>query len=379
MIIEKTPIKIAKISLDQVLKEGFLVGAKNRDRLRINPVKMDFLKLLTQGKSIFDIAQSYLANNVLICFKELHELLTFMAAENLLLTPEVVSYLVKQQPEEKGLFEEFVDKLLGEEEKVSARTKLKSLPFFRTLSPLILKVFMENLTITQVPKSIVLCREGSLQRGLFVLIKGQASVYKSIAGKKVKVATLPEGSVFGETGFFMQEPRTADVITDTDAVLARIAYVPEIFDDLIQKDKAQQLQTRFWMIHALLKSQFFKDLPTDCFDALLFSGDFKKFIINEPIIRERDGGLSCFILVQGSVEVSMAGQRVRILKQGDCFGEVALILSKGVRTATVTAQSEVLVLEIPAKNFYRLMSENLLLACQFEDIAISRIKNESLK
>jgi CRP-like cAMP-binding protein len=49
-------------------------------------------------------------------------------------------------------------------------------------------------------------------------------------------------------------------------------------------------------------------------------------------------------------------------------------MTGGVRSATVQAQTDILTLEIPAKAFYQLLQENLLLATEFEKVALSRIK-----
>jgi CRP-like cAMP-binding protein len=70
--------------------------------------------------------------------------------------------------------------------------------------------------------------------------------------------------------------------------------------------------------------------------------------------------------------VSQKGKSIRVLSQGDCFGEMALIINQGKRTATVKAQTEVIAMEIPSEKFYKLLSENLWLACEFERIALER-------
>jgi CRP-like cAMP-binding protein len=60
------------------------------------------------------------------------------------------------------------------------------------------------------------------------------------------------------------------------------------------------------------------------------------------------------------------------MEQGDCFGEMALMVSAGKRTASVIAESDGYVLEIKRQQFYKMLAENLLLACEFEKIALLR-------
>jgi MFS family permease len=60
----------------------------------------------------------------------------------------------------------------------------------------------------------------------------------------------------------------------------------------------------------------------------------------ETIVREGDAGARYFVVAAGQLDVSMGGAYVRTIGPGDGFGEIAL-LRDGVRTATVTATSEV--------------------------------------
>jgi MFS family permease len=60
----------------------------------------------------------------------------------------------------------------------------------------------------------------------------------------------------------------------------------------------------------------------------------------ETIVREGEPGTQYFIVAGGRLDVSIGGGRVRTLGRGDGFGEIAL-LHDGVRTATVTATSDV--------------------------------------
>jgi CRP-like cAMP-binding protein len=60
----------------------------------------------------------------------------------------------------------------------------------------------------------------------------------------------------------------------------------------------------------------------------------------EIIVREGEPGDRYFVVAAGHLDVSMEGAYVRTIGPGDGFGEIAL-LHEGVRTATVTATSEV--------------------------------------
>jgi CRP-like cAMP-binding protein len=61
------------------------------------------------------------------------------------------------------------------------------------------------------------------------------------------------------------------------------------------------------------------------------------------IVREGERGDSFYVILDGTVLVKPSGKRSVRLKPGDWFGEMAL-LDGAPRTATVEAQSEVLVM-----------------------------------
>jgi CPA2 family monovalent cation:H+ antiporter-2 len=69
------------------------------------------------------------------------------------------------------------------------------------------------------------------------------------------------------------------------------------------------------------------------------------------VVREGSmSGMGFFVVTDGEASVSVAGVEVATLAPGDHFGELALI-SKGERSATVTARSELRCLEIAFSDF----------------------------
>jgi CRP/FNR family cyclic AMP-dependent transcriptional regulator len=62
----------------------------------------------------------------------------------------------------------------------------------------------------------ILVREGERSRKMFVIREGKARVYKTYLNKRVTLAILGKGEVFGELSFFDAEPRSASVETLTE-------------------------------------------------------------------------------------------------------------------------------------------------------------------
>ena len=72
---------------------------------------------------------------------------------------------------------------------------------------------------------------------------------------------------------------------------------------------------------------------------------------------EGDRGREFFVLLKGEAEVTKGGQRINTMKEGDFFGEIALV-TKMPRTASVTATTDVDVLVITERAFDSLLKKS---------------------
>ena len=68
-------------------------------------------------------------------------------------------------------------------------------------------------------------------------------------------------------------------------------------------------------------------------------------------------GIGFFIVTEGTAIVTVGGEQVATLGPGDHFGEIAMI-NERERTATVTAETQVVCLEIPFWDFKEFALKN---------------------
>lgn len=365
MKIESQNLQLRPIHIEQIRLNGFHT---QNGVVNLSGPQLECLQLLLEGKSLQEISQIHLDKNRLVSYLALKDLLLLLNQEGYVQNPLVQKYL---EPPKKNVRNGIFEGLLqGEEPPRDLRQQLSRLAFFRSLNSETQNLFFNTMTFVIAPKGVRVCHQGQKQRSLFCLFAGEAEVIKD--GNHL--VDLNSGTIFGEAGFFLDLPRTADVVTTAKSQIVRFKYIPEVFDSLIHKEKAAKLQERIWVIHALLNSALFRELPEDCMDAIVHSGILRQVQRGDFVVKEGDLANSFFVLVQGSLEVTQMKKSIRQLKQGDCFGEVALLLNRGVRTASVSAKSNSLVLEISAQSFYQLLGANLFLACEFERLSLIRAR-----
>lgn len=112
-------------------------------------------------------------------------------------------------------------------------------------------------------------------------------------------------------------------------------------------------------INLLSQIPLFADLPTSELDNILSSMDVKDLADKEMLFREGDPGEDFYVVTRGILEVLMgAGQHeellLNIMREGEHFGEMSLIMPGGHRTASVRARGESTLLSLSRTQFLEL-------------------------
>ena len=92
---------------------------------------------------------------------------------------------------------------------------------------------------------------------------------------------------------------------------------------------------------ALGRTPLFQNLPRGDLVQLAMATEDLEVEAGKVLAREGEIGQEFFVIVDGEVSVTKAGEEVRGLGPGDFFGEIALVWDSPRRTATVTAASPV--------------------------------------
>jgi CRP/FNR family transcriptional regulator, cyclic AMP receptor protein len=88
-------------------------------------------------------------------------------------------------------------------------------------------------------------------------------------------------------------------------------------------------------------------------------------------------GREFFVLIEGTADVRRKGRKVNELRDGDFFGEIALI-SGAPRTATVTATSPVRALVVTDRDFRSLLKKSPAMQLKVLEALAERLPPETL-
>ncbi len=124
------------------------------------------------------------------------------------------------------------------------------------------------------------------------------------------------------------------------------------------------------------KVPFFIGLDADQIAGITALLKFFAAAPGDVLIRRGDLGDRMFFIVSGVVSVDFGGARPVELKDGDFFGEIAL-LRHTPRTATVTAASRCQLLILDVRDFRRFIGANPRIAEQISETAKQRLSEQN--
>ena len=92
---------------------------------------------------------------------------------------------------------------------------------------------------------------------------------------------------------------------------------------------------------------FFKDFSDEQITEVVNASEWKEFAKGEVIVTEGEQETAFYIIARGGVDVVKNDKVVGVMKQGDCFGEIAFLTNQP-RNATIVARTEVSLMSVSA-------------------------------
>jgi CRP-like cAMP-binding protein len=99
------------------------------------------------------------------------------------------------------------------------------------------------------------------------------------------------------------------------------------------------------LVDTLRRFNLFADLDRAQLEAIADPDSERSFAAGERILRRGMSGTGFYVILDGEATVTLGGEELNRLRQGDFFGEISTLLDEPL-TADVTAETPVRVLEI---------------------------------
>lgn len=99
----------------------------------------------------------------------------------------------------------------------------------------------------------------------------------------------------------------------------------------------------------------------------------RRFSAGQTVVQEGSGGAAFFLIDSGEATVTAGGRRRATLGPGDFFGELALI-DEGVRTATITAETDLGCYGLTFWDFRPLVQNNAAIGWKLVQALVRRLR-----
>jgi CRP-like cAMP-binding protein len=231
---------------------------------------------------------------------------------------------------------------------------LPKIPLFSDLPEDAFIALFEKCPLQRFDEGQLIFEQGDKADAFYVICGGTARVFRSDGGARRDVATLEEGSFFGEMALLSEAPRSASVEAGAEDTQV-LAISAEILTELSARYPAvatalkkfcRQRMLSNLMNHAAIFSPFNRNDRRELVQKFR-ARDVKR---GDVVIKEGVSSDGLYVVLSGEVEIEAAGQRIAMLKEGEVFGEMSL-LTRSPASATVRAARHTSLLRLPKQDF----------------------------
>ena len=255
--------------------------------------------------------------------------------------------------------------------RLDASELIGTVPLLNGLPTEVLEQLSEHAKSVTFLSGDIVIGEGERGNALYIITHGVVSVYK---GDK-KVAELSDGDFFGEMALLGDQVRTATVKAKHPSTLLRLTRRDvmqlagegtELKHRLTDIKEEREAQTDLVGLVPLLRG-----LSSEVLELIVEQTMSVGFKPGDAVMTEGESGDSMFIIIHGVVSVYKAGELIAELKEGDFFGEMAL-LGDQVRTATVKIKEQTALLKLSRVDIMKIAENNPELKERLEEAKASR-------
>jgi len=244
------------------------------------------------------------------------------------------------------------------------------------LNPENLQEILKQLKLEKITAGSTLFKKGDSEAVQYYLAEGEVDLF----GDSGILKTIKSGTNDGFNAIAHILPRTITAKAKTDCSIFKIDG--NLIDVMLTWDQTGNYQvTEFgvgsgngdddWMSR-ILQTEAFHRIPPANIQAIFMRMESVRVKAGEKIVSQDDDGDYFYIIKKGRALVTRSmpdqpkGIKLADLKDGDTFGEEALI-SSAKRNATITMLTEGLISRLSKTDFLELLNEPLLNWVDYEE------------
>ncbi|HEY0880674.1 MAG TPA: cyclic nucleotide-binding domain-containing protein, partial [Archangium sp.] len=231
---------------------------------------------------------------------------------------------------------------------------LPKIPLFSDLPEDAFIALFEKCPLQRFDVGQLVFEQGDKGDAFYVLCGGSVRVFRTDAGQRRELATIEEGSFFGEMALLSEAPRSASVEAATEdtqvlvisaEILTELSTAHPVVATALKKFCRQRMLSNL-MNTAPLFAPFNRNDRRELVQKFR-ARDVKR---GDVLVKEGATSDGLYVVLSGEVEVEMKGARIASLKEGQVFGEMSLLL-RSPASATVRAARHTSLLRLPKQDF----------------------------
>ncbi len=247
-------------------------------------------------------------------------------------------------------------------EDAQLRPSMVPTPLLSGLSGEELNAFMDSLELKEFSAQQTIYRQGEKGEFLYLIGKGTVCLQTMLkSGEKSVYCHFHAGDFFGEYAFMSHLNHRNTAVTETDSSILMIERTT--FEQWVAKypqilDTVEDFYRQRVLAWVLAVTPLFEGVPLKIRKALAEKFNVRRFHHGDIIVEQGAKGDTFYLIRSGCVNVTTmnrvgdADRDVELaqLEAGSFFGEVSLLTNR-VRTATVTADDDVELMELTREDF----------------------------